>query len=117
MPTPWDSVDDTEISPLDRECHRNRTRCWRNVLDHAVHVYVYCVYISQPLGLPLRSQRLRGVKLELRSHPLQSSHFGGIRVPAGCSLLGGLTIVCALVSYPLYYWGANLRGRSKYAVK
>ncbi|KAK5707800.1 hypothetical protein LTR97_000338 [Elasticomyces elasticus] len=47
----------------------------------------------------------------LFAHPM----FVGIRVPGGVSLLGGLTILCIGGVYFLYFFGANLRARSKFA--
>lgn len=37
-------------------------------------------------------------------------------VAGGVSLLGGLTILCIVGIYTLYYFGENLRKRSRFAV-
>jgi DHA1 family multidrug resistance protein-like MFS transporter len=48
----------------------------------------------------------------LFSRPL----FLNLGVAGGVSLLGGLTIVCALLLYLLYRYGAILRAKSRFAV-
>jgi DHA1 family multidrug resistance protein-like MFS transporter len=43
--------------------------------------------------------------------------FAKLGVPAGISLLGGLTVGCTLCLYVLYFFGASMRSRSKFASK
>ncbi|KAK0105121.1 hypothetical protein ONS95_004518 [Cadophora gregata] len=43
--------------------------------------------------------------------------FHKLGVTRGCSLLGGLTVGCTVLFYCLFYFGAALRKRSKFAVK
>ncbi|KAE8442608.1 hypothetical protein EG329_003031 [Mollisiaceae sp. DMI_Dod_QoI] len=43
--------------------------------------------------------------------------FRRIGVAKGCSLLGGLTVGCTICLYLLYFYGAELRKRSRFAVK
>lgn len=42
--------------------------------------------------------------------------FQGLGIGRGCSLLGGLTIGCIVGILILYFFGANLRARSKFAI-
>ena len=41
--------------------------------------------------------------------------FKNLGVNGGVSLLGGLTVGCCAGMYALYFYGARLRGRSKFA--
>ncbi|KAH7372210.1 major facilitator superfamily domain-containing protein [Cadophora sp. MPI-SDFR-AT-0126] len=43
--------------------------------------------------------------------------FHNLGVAKGCSLLGGLTVGCTVLFYCLFFFGANLRKRSRFAVK
>lgn len=43
--------------------------------------------------------------------------FNNLGVAKGCSLLGGLAFGCTIGIYVLYYFGSNLRARSRFAVK
>ena len=43
--------------------------------------------------------------------------FNDLGVAKGCTLLAGLSIGCTAGIYVLYYFGANLRARSRFAVK
>jgi DHA1 family multidrug resistance protein-like MFS transporter len=43
--------------------------------------------------------------------------FENLGVTKGVSLLGGLTVGCAACLYLLYFFGANLRARSRFAAK
>lgn len=43
--------------------------------------------------------------------------FHNLGVPMGCSLLGGLTVGCTVLFYCLYFFGADLRKKSRFAVK
>lgn len=42
--------------------------------------------------------------------------FRNLGVAKGCTLLGGLTVGCTVCFYLLYFYGADLRKRSKFAV-
>lgn len=43
--------------------------------------------------------------------------FKSIGVDRGITLLGGLTVGCTICFYVLYFYGAELRKRSRFAVK
>ncbi|KAL2062206.1 hypothetical protein VTL71DRAFT_6472 [Oculimacula yallundae] len=43
--------------------------------------------------------------------------FENLGVARGCSLLEGLTVGCTVLFYCLFFWGAELRKRSRFAVK
>lgn len=43
--------------------------------------------------------------------------FENLGIAKGCTLLAGLSIGCTEGIYVLYYFGANLRARSKFAAK
>lgn len=49
----------------------------------------------------------------LFSRPL----FINLGIAAGVSLLGGLTIVCGILLFLLYKYGAILKAKSRFAVK
>jgi DHA1 family multidrug resistance protein-like MFS transporter len=42
--------------------------------------------------------------------------FKSLGVAKGCSLLAGLSCGCTILFYLLYFYGANLRKRSRFAV-
>lgn len=42
--------------------------------------------------------------------------FARLGIDGGISLLGGLTVLCIFGIYAMYYCGASLRKRSKFAV-
>lgn len=43
--------------------------------------------------------------------------FNNLGVDKGCTLLAGLSFGCSGAFFVLYYFGANLRARSRFAVK
>lgn len=42
--------------------------------------------------------------------------FRAIGISGGVSLLAGCSVICSFGVFGLYFWGANLRRRSKFAV-
>lgn len=87
------------------------------------YLIMQCIFLYLPFTYPQYAASLFAANDFARSsvacgciifsHPM----FVNIGVPGGISLLGGLTILCAGGLYYLYYFGANLRARSKFASK
>ncbi|KAK5685342.1 hypothetical protein LTS10_003420 [Elasticomyces elasticus] len=87
------------------------------------YAIMQCIFLYLPFTYPQYAASLFAANDFARSsvacacilfaHPM----FVGIGVPGGISLLGGLTILCAGGLYILYFFGANLRTRSKFAAK
>ncbi|KAK3634311.1 hypothetical protein LTR56_015345 [Elasticomyces elasticus] len=94
------------------------------VLDMlGTYAVMQCIFLYLPFTYPQYAASLFAANDFARSsvacgcilfaHPM----FVGIGVPGGVSLLGGLTILCIGGVYFLYFFGANLRARSKFAAK
>jgi MFS transporter, DHA1 family, multidrug resistance protein len=81
-----------------------------------------CMFLYLPFTYPQHSASLFAANDLARSAfaagaiMFSRSMFMNLGVPAGVSLLGGLTIVCIAGIFCLYWFGAKLRARSKFAV-
>lgn len=85
-------------------------------------VVMQCIFIYVPLSYPQYAASLFAANDFFRSilacvsvlfaHPL----FGNLGVAGGTSLLGGLSVIGIVGIWLLYYYGATLRARSKFAV-
>ncbi|POR32387.1 Caffeine resistance protein 5 [Tolypocladium paradoxum] len=85
-------------------------------------VIMQCIFIYVPLSYPQYAASLFAANDFFRSalacvsilfaHPL----FGNLGVARGTSLLGGLSVIGIIGIWLLYYYGAKLRARSKFAI-
>ncbi|KND88474.1 Caffeine resistance protein 5 [Tolypocladium ophioglossoides CBS 100239] len=85
-------------------------------------VVMQCIFIYVPLSYPQYAASLFAANDFFRSllacvsilfaHPL----FDNLGVAKGTSLLGGLSVIGIVGIWLLYYYGANLRARSKFAI-
>lgn len=87
-----------------------------------VFVVMQCVFVYIPLSYPMYAASLFAANDFFRSafasgsiifaHPL----YANLGVAKGTSLLGGLSVIGIIGIWLLYYTGARLRARSKFAV-
>lgn len=87
-----------------------------------VFIVMQCIFVYIPLSYPMYAASLFAANDFFRSalacgsvlfaHPL----FGNLGVARGTSLLGGLSVSGIIGIWLLYYYGAKLRARSKFAV-
>ena len=87
-----------------------------------VFIVMQCIFVYIPLSYPQYAASLFAANDFFRSalacgsvlfaHPL----FGNLGVDRGTSLLGGLSVIGIIGIWLLYYYGATLRARSKFAI-
>ncbi|OCL02965.1 MFS general substrate transporter [Glonium stellatum] len=87
-----------------------------------VFIITQCMFIYLPFTYPKYSGSLFAANGFARSAFAAGAilyarpMFLRLGIPGGVSLLGGLTILCIFGMYTIYFFGANLRRRSKFAV-
>ncbi|KAF2005513.1 MFS general substrate transporter [Amniculicola lignicola CBS 123094] len=88
-----------------------------------IFLIIQCVFLYLPLSYPQYAASLFAGNDFLRSALAAGSiHFSypmfrNLGVDKGITLLAGLTIGCSAGVYVLYFFGANLRAKSKFAAK
>lgn len=110
------SMDNEAICPLDRQCD------WGGPELCSTYTVMQCMYLYLPLTYPKYSASLFAandlarssfaVGAILFSRPM----FLTLTVPSGVSLLGGLTVIRIEGTFLLYFYGAAMRARSRFAV-
>ncbi len=93
------------------------------IYSTGVFIIIQCIFLYLPLSYPQYAASLFATNDLWRSalacgailfaHPL----YVNLGIGPGISLLAGLTILCIGGIFMLYYFGATLRARSKFAVK
>ncbi|KAF1948713.1 benomyl/methotrexate resistance protein [Byssothecium circinans] len=88
-----------------------------------IFLIIQCIFLYLPLSYPQYAASLFAGNDFLRSALAAASiHFSypmfrGLGVDRGVSLLAGLTVGCSAGVYVLYFFGARLRARSRFAAK
>lgn len=91
------------------------------VFTTAVFILMQCIFIYLPMSYPMYAASLFAANDFFRSamagaaiefgHPL----YNNLGVGKGVSVMAGLCAGCVFGLYGLWYWGAKLRARSKFA--
>lgn len=88
--------------------------CGNFIIIQAMFVYLpftYPRYVGSLFAANGLARSLFAGAAILFSPPM----FNAIGVSGGVSLLAGLSVLCIFGLYFIYYWGASLRKRSKFA--
>jgi DHA1 family multidrug resistance protein-like MFS transporter len=86
-----------------------------------VFIIIQCMFIYLPFTYPRYSGSLFAANGFARSTFAAAAvlfagpMFDRLGIDGGVSLLGGLTVLCIFGIYGMYFWGAALRRRSKFA--
>lgn len=93
------------------------------IYSFAVFIIIQCIFLYLPITYPQYAASLFATNDLFRSvFAAGAIHFAGplyknLGVGPGISLLAGLTVGCIGGVFLLFFFGANLRARSKFAVK
>jgi DHA1 family multidrug resistance protein-like MFS transporter len=88
-----------------------------------IFIVLQCIFVFLPLTYPQYAASLfAGNDFTRSTLACGAIHFsrplyGNLGVGRGCSLLAGLTCGCVFGIYWLYFYGAQLRAKSKFAAK
>lgn len=93
-------------------CHQY---VWR-LYHHPVHVYLPPVHLPTLSGSLFAANGFARSMFAAGAILYAKPMFEKLGVDGGVSLLGGLTLLCCGGIYGLYFWGAQLRAHSQFAV-
>ena len=88
-----------------------------------IFIVIQCIFVFLPMTYPQYAASLfAGNDLTRSTLATAAIHFSrplfaNLGVGRGVSLLGGLTVGCSAGLYALWYYGASLRARSRFAAK
>jgi DHA1 family multidrug resistance protein-like MFS transporter len=93
------------------------------IYSYGVFILLQCVFVYIPVSYPQYAASLFAgndfVRSALASGSILFARplYLNLGIGSGVSLLAGLTCGCVVGIFVLYYFGANLRARSKFAAK
>jgi hypothetical protein len=80
-----------------------------------MHVHLPTVHVPALRRLPVRSERLCPQPPCSGFDIILDPHVNAIQVSGGVTLLASFSVACIFGMFALYYFGASLRKRSRFA--